>query len=365
MTVYLRSITLKNFRTYLSESISFHKRFNLITGDNAQGKTNLLEAIYLLCNFKPFKQVGNEELISFGQDQARIKGEIEAANGLNEIHVALSGEGKNVRLNGKVVYNLSKYSGSFSVVLYLPSDLNIVKGSPSVRRQYIDTLISNLDPQHGKDSRSYYKTLGQRNALLSRGSKINTDTMEVWDDKLAEIGARVTDRRLKAIRKVGDVLKKIYDSTSGVNSSVEIVYSNSYRKTDGLKKSIRDGLQESLEKDKYRGHTSVGPHRDIISFYLNGRDTSSFASQGESKNLVLALKATEINIYSSMKEEKPILLLDDITSELDRRRKNFLFNLLLSYSGQIFVTSTSEEEIPYTGERKLFRVENGKAVTVG
>lgn len=361
--MYLRSITLKNFRTYNSESITFHKRFNLITGDNAQGKTNLLEAIYLLCNFKPFKQVSNEELITFGHKQARIKGEIEADNGLNEIHVALSEQGKNVRVNGKVVYNMSKYSNRFSVVLYLPSDLNIVKGSPSARRQYIDSLISNLDLQHSRELRSYYKTLGQRNALLSRGSKINADTMEVWDEKLAETGAKVTERRLRAIKKIGEVLRKIYDSTSGVSSDVEIVYRKSYRDIDGLQQSIKSALRDNLEKDKNRGHTSVGPHRDVISFYLNGKDTSSFASQGESKNLVLALKATEINIYSSMKEEKPVLLLDDITSELDRRRKNFLFNLLLSYTGQIFVTSTSEEEIPYTGERKIFRVENGKVTT--
>lgn len=362
--MYLRSITLKNFRTYLSESISFHRRFNLITGDNAQGKTNLLEAIYMLCNFRPFKQVGNLELITFGKEQSRIKGEIEAGNGLNEVHIALSGDGKNVRVNGKVVYNLARYSANFSVVLYLPSDLDIVKGSPSVRRQYIDTLISNLDMQHAKDVRTYYKTLGQRNALLSRGSKINADTMEVWDEKLAESGARITARRVKAIKKVEEVLKKIYDSTSGVSSDIEIAYSYSYDNTGNIQQSIKQGLKSRLEKDKKRGHTSVGPHRDVISFHLNGKDTSSFASQGESKNLVLALKATEINIYSSMKEEKPILLLDDITSELDRKRKNFLFNLLLSYTGQIFVTSTSEEEIPYKGERKLFRVENGRAVNI-
>lgn len=359
--MYLRSITLKNFRTYLTESVSFHRRFNLIIGDNAQGKTNLLEAIYMLCNFRPFKQVSNEELIAFGQPQARLKGEIEAENGLNEIHIALSPEGKNVRVNGKVVYRLSKYTGMFVVVLYLPTDLNIVKGSPSVRRQYIDTLISNLDLEHIKDTRAYYKTLGQRNALLSRGSKLDINTMDVWDEKLAETGARVTSRRLKALKKLGETLKRIYSSASGVNSEVEVGYKKSYVYEDNLRQSIKKALRDKFEKDKARGHTSVGPHRDIISFFINGRDASSFASQGESKNLVLALKATEISLYRSLKEEKPILLLDDITSELDRRRKNFLFNLLLSYSGQIFVTSTSQEEIPYTGERKVFRIENGKA----
>lgn len=362
--MYLRSITLKNFRTYRSESVTFHSRFNLITGDNAKGKTNLLEAIYLLCNFRPFKQVRNDELITFSESLARIKGEIEAENGLNEVHITLSEKGKNVRVNGKVIYNIAKYAGRFNVVLYLPSDLNIVKGSPSARRQYVDNLISNLIPEHLKELRAYYKTLGQRNALLSKGSDRSRMTMEVWDEKLASLGAAIAGRRIKVIGRMREILAKIYNSTSGADSDLEIRYRKTYPDDGELRESIKKALDTSRREDMRRGHTTVGPHRDIISFAINGRDTSSFASQGESKNLVLALKATEISMYRSMKEEKPVLLLDDITSELDRNRKNFLFNLLLSYSGQIFVTSTSEDEIPYTGDKKLFRIENGRATTV-
>ncbi len=359
--MYLRSITLKNFRTYKAESLTFHERFNLIVGDNAQGKTNLLEAVYLLCKFRPFKQVKNEELIRLGSPSAGVKGEIEAENGLNEIHISITPRGKNVRVNGKVLYNLSSYRGKFNVVLYLPSNLSIVKGSPSVRRRYIDNLIANLDPKHLSDIRAYYRTLGQRNRILSRSRTVLLSEVEIWDEKLSEVGARIVSRRLRAIEKLEKILKKIYATTSGVKSAIDVRYLPSYKIEGDIEGSLKKSLAEGFKKDKKRGHTTLGPHRDVITFYIDGKDTSSFASQGESKNLILALKATEISMYRTLKDKKPILLLDDITSELDRNRKNFLFNLLLSYSGQIFVTSTSEDEIPYSGEKRVFRVKEGRA----
>ena len=147
----LRSITLKNFRSYISDTFSFHPSFNLIYGDNAQGKTNLLEAIHFLLSYKPFKQVRHEEIIYFGKDEAGIKGEIESGSGLDEVHVLLSGERKIVKLNGKIVYKISRIVGRYGVVTFLPSDIELVKGGRQGRRRYLDTLISGCDASYLRD----------------------------------------------------------------------------------------------------------------------------------------------------------------------------------------------------------------------
>ena len=360
----LRSLTLKNYRTYKSQSFSFHKNFNLIVGNNAQGKTNLLESIYFLCNFRPFKQTKNEELIAFGEPSAGLKGEIISNSSLNEIHINLIKGKKNVRINGKIIYNLSKYFGRFNVVLYLPSDLKIIKGSPQVRRQYFDALISSLSNEHLKDLKDYYRVLTQRNSLLSRGSKISDQSIGVWDDRLSEIGSRLVKRRMKTFRVLKDELNKLYSSTSGINSQIDIQYKTSYMGSKDIQTGIKNRLEGNYRIDLMKGHTTVGPHRDVIEIEIDGRNSYKYASQGESKNLVLALKASEISLYNSFTGKNPILLLDDITSELDRKRKGFLFGLLLDYEGQIFVTTTGVDEIPYKGEKKVFSIEKGKPVTI-
>lgn len=360
----LRSITLRNFRAYKTQNLSFHNKFNLIYGNNAQGKTNLLEAIYYLCTFRPFKQLKNEEIITFGESSGGIKGEIESETGLNEVHIYIAKGKKTVRLNGKLVYSLSKYVGRFNVVLFLPEDLRIIKGSPSVRRQYVDAFICNIHSEHIKDLKDYNKAVSHRNAVLSKSKNVNEFSLEIWDEKIAEIGARIIRRRVRVIERLSKELNTIYNTTSGVNSIINIKYQASFKHDGNIEDSIKSSLRANIPKDRLRGHTSVGPHRDIITIQLDSKDASSYASQGESKNLVLALKASEIRLFDSTKGKKPILLLDDITSELDKNRKGFLFELLRDYAGQVFVTSTGVDEIPYKGEMKSFHIKAGKALQV-
>ena len=357
----LRSLNLRNFRTYKNLNLSFHDKFNLIYGNNAQGKTNLLEAVYYICSFRPLKSIKNEELITFGKENAGIKGEIVSESGLDEININISKGKKTFRLNGKIVHRLSKYIGRFGVVLFLPKDLEIVKGSPSIRRHYLDALICNLNSEHTKDLKDYNKAISHRNSVLANSKNINSDMLEAWDSKTAEIGSKLTTRRLSIIKGLGTKLNKLYNSTSGVNAKIDVVYKISYEKNGTLQDSILNALRKNFNKDRLRGHTTVGPHRDYIGFKIDGNDTTTYASQGESKNLVLAFKAAEIYMYESIKGQKPILLLDDITSELDKNRKGFLFALLKDYGGQVFVTSTETDEIPYKGEKRVFRVKKGRA----
>ena len=357
----LRSLTLLNYRSYKAQSFIFHDRMNLIYGDNAQGKTNLLEAIHFLLMFKPFKQVRHEEIISFGAGQCGIKGEIETGSGLDEVHVLLSGDRKTIKLNGKIVYRTSRILGRYNVVSFLPSDLELIKGGPQGRRRYLDTFICTLEPAHLKDLKLYHRTLMQRNAVLAKTSGLTPRKLEIWDEKLAETGAHVVSRRISYIKKISPHLKRIYTRTSGLESDVGLHYKGSFSTQSNLEEEFRKELGSRIEMDRRRGHTTVGPHRDILSFSIGGRDSSLYASQGEAKNLALALKASEIELTRDVLGRTPILLLDDLTSELDEGRRKFLFRLLQDFSGQIFITGTSLNEILSRGEMRLFHIQGGKA----
>ena len=188
--------------------------------------------------------------------------------------------------------------------------------------------------------------------------------MEVWDTKIAEIGSKITQRRLKTISSLGAKLNELYNSTSGVNAKIDLVYKASYEKRGNHEASILNALKDNFKKDLERGHTTAGPHRDYIGFRIDGSDSTTYASQGESKNLVLALKAAEIFMYETVRGQKPILLRDDITSELDKNRKGFLFALLRDYAGQVFVTSTAADEIPYPGKKKVIRITKGRVQVI-
>jgi DNA replication and repair protein RecF len=359
--VILKSLILRNFRSYAAENFSFHERINLIYGDNAQGKTNLLEAIHLLLTQRPFKQVRFEELVSFGASECRIKGEVESDAGLDEVHVHLLGEKKTVTLNGKVVYKPSRIVGRYNVVSFLPSDIELVKGSPQGRRRYLDALICTLEPVHLRDLKHYHRSLLQRNAVLARASGLTPGMLEVWDENLAETGSLVVARRLRYVEKIVPHLKRIYRLTSGDDAEVDILYKTTALLTGGLAEGFRSELASRFEKDRKRGHTTFGPHRDAVGFAIRGNDASLFASQGEAKNLALALKSAEIELVRTLLGKTPILLLDDVTSELDERRKGFLFNLLDGFQGQIFITSTSLGEIRLKGGMKAFHIRAGRA----
>lgn len=357
----LKSLILRNFRSYAAENFSFHERINLIYGDNAQGKTNLLEAIHLLLAQRPFKQVRLDELISFGSSDCRIKGEVESDAGLDEVHVLISGEKRTIKLNGKVVYKASRIAGRYNVVSFLPSDIELVKGSPQGRRRYLDALICTLEPAHLRDLKLYHRSLLQRNAVLSRASGLTPEMLEVWDSKLAESGSLIISRRHKYIEKLRPHLVRIYKLTSGEDTAPDIVYRSSAESHDGLAETFKSELASRFEKDRRRGHTTFGPHRDAVGFTIGGRDASLFASQGEAKSLALALKASEIELVRGSLGKTPILLLDDVTSELDERRKGFLFGLLDTFPGQIFITATSLGEIRLSGEMRVFHIRGGRA----
>ncbi len=356
----LKHLSLRNYRNYEKLSLPFYSGFNVIHGRNAQGKTNLIESIYLVCGLRPFSGAKNSELVRFGSEASLVKGEILAENGLNEVHITVRKEGRHTRLNSKTIRSVSQHFGRFKVVLFLPSDIEIVKGGLQVRRNYLDSVISALSPAHIKQLRDYQKALIQRNHMLGSREKVSSLSIELWDEQIAQKGAEIINRRIEMIKNFNHKLGEVYGEHGESDVSARINYGFSFERGADIVESIRNALAKSFSADRKRGHTTVGPHRDRIGFLVNGKDASRFASQGQSKNLVLALKASEIKIFRNHSKINPILILDDITSELDTKRRSFLFNTLSKFPGQVFVTSTDKNEIPRRGEFHSYLVDSGR-----
>ena len=358
--VQLKHLSLRNYRNYESLSLPFYPGLNVIHGRNAQGKTNLLEAIYLVCGLRPFSGAKNSELVRFGCEASLVKGEILSGNGLNEVHITVKKEGRHTRLNSKTVRSISQHFGRFKVVLFLPSDIEIVKGGLQARRNYLDSVISAIYPAHIKQLRDYQRAVGQRNHMLGSGEKVSSLSVELWDEQIARYGADIVSRRIEMIKSFNRKLAEVYGEHGESDTSALVSYGFSFERGEDIGKGIREALSKNFPLDRKRGHTTVGPHRDRVGFLLNGQNASRFASQGQSKNLVLALKASEIRLFKEHTGTNPILLLDDITSELDMKRRSFLFQTLSEFTGQVFVTSTDKDEIPRRGEFHSFFVDSGR-----
>jgi DNA replication and repair protein RecF len=362
--VTVKSLTLLNYRNYKNESFIFHYNFNLIIGQNGHGKTNLLEAINLICKFKPFKKTNLGEIINFGSEQTRLKGEILNKNKLNEINIQLLSSSKIIKVNNKILYKTAKYSNQNKLVTFLPQEIDLIKGPPANRRNYLDLMITNLDPEHLVDSKNYYKILKQRNALLAKPPKDSPGLLEVWNEKLSEPAGRITERRIKFINKISPIINKYYSKISGTKNLINIEYKSQFEISSNYKDDYISSLQRNLKKDILRKFTTTGPHRDQVIFNINGEDCSKFASQGESKSLVLSIKSAEIDLYRELSCEYPILILDDISSELDDKRKSYYSQLLNNYSGQIFVTTANLEPDLKRNANKIFHIESGRIVKV-
>jgi DNA replication and repair protein RecF len=358
--VYLRSLTLQNFRNYRQQTLSFHPRLNLIVGKNGQGKTNILESIHLLATARAFSRMKTDELITFGEHHGRVKGEFETAGGLSEVHIILSPDGKTITLNGKVVYDPSRILSKFSLVCFLPQDTNIVKGPPSERRRYLDEVICGIDPLHLKDLRQYSRAILQRNSILQKNPAL-TESIQIWDKQIAEIGARIIKRRRELIKRLNPLLGNTYRTISGADVHTAIEYSSSIPEEGDTESRLREELAERRELDKSRGHTTVGPHRDKPELTLNHLNASAFASQGEAKTLAIALRSSEITLIKNTLGRIPILLLDDISSELDESRKGYLYQLLGKFPGQMFLTATSTADVSFKEDKKIFLIKEGTA----
>lgn len=360
--MYLSKVELKNFRNYQQEAVEFHSKVNIITGKNAQGKTNLLESLYIMSLGKSFRTSKDTEMIGFDKEFCRAKSTSVKDGRELEIEITISKEGKTVKINGmKTSKNIDLLENVYMVV-FSPEDLKIVKDEPEKRRKFVDRELCQLKPMYYRNLGRYKKILQQRNSLLKQ-QEVREDMIAVWDEGLAEYGAKIIQERNSFIKKLSGISRGISTAITNGKEALEIIYeanaacqSNYEEQKEYLKKM----LNKSLKNDIFRRNTSVGPHKDDIKLCVDGIDIRHFGSQGQQRTAALSLKLAEIQLIKDETKISPILLLDDVLSELDGERQNFLINSLDEV--QLFITTAelNDEVRSKLPEGKTFIVEGGR-----
>lgn len=361
--MFLRNLVLRDFRNYEELNLCFRKNVNLIIGNNAQGKTNLLEAIYCLCTSKSHRTNRYEEMIRSDQPGFHIKGEFESDGVFFSLElISLTDGKKRARLSGKPIDRLSDLVGMAKAVIFSPESLLIVKGAPSERRRFLDILISQIDRVYLHNLQSYLNVLKQRNELLKqvRDGRSKRELIDVWDEQLLQYACDITARRRDVVEKLSPIAADVHDEISG-GEKLEFVYQvNGDQVSDvDIGQYLETSLAESRERDIIRGSTSVGPHRDDIVILLNGADSRRFCSQGQQRTISLSLKISEFSMIREQTGKTPIMLMDDVASELDPQRGAFLYRSLDRFDAQVFLTTTHVEKDYHIGDFDLFIVTRG------
>jgi DNA replication and repair protein RecF len=361
----LRYLELENFRNYEKGASSFLPDCNLLIGSNAQGKTNLIEAIFTLCLTKSFRSNSDSELVYFGREEFRLFG-----NFISDRHtsheVAISyhlGQTKEVHLDRKKGIRASQLVGLFPVVLLSPAHYSTTLGGPSQRRRFVDMLLAQCNPKYLQNLQAYLRVVRQRNKILNRfraGDGVRDSVLEPWDVGLVEWGSQVIQSRIDFLDRFNGLLAQKYSWLTDSDQKLELRYLPSSIDISGS--DIRQAFERSLEtlrkREKARGTTLLGPHRDDFRFLLNGLDLRKFGSQGEHKTVLMACKLAEFDFLREKRGETPILLLDDVFSELDVQRRRQIWQTLTDV-GQTFISATEELHFPEAGKAKVYRIHQG------
>lgn len=331
----ITKIKLENFRNYTNQEISFNKGINVIYGDNAQGKTNILEAIFLCSMGKSFRTNKDKELIKLSEDFAKINIEYEKSDRKGKIEYIISNK-KIISINGVKIKKLSELLGNINSIIFSPDDMGILKDGPQKRRKFLNMLISQLRPRYLFNLNDYNKTLEQRNNYLRQIKYENKpkNMIDIWNEKLANHAQIIYEYRREFVDKI---LKKIVDIHKNITNNSEKIKINYISDFKNKEEYIRK-LNEKLNKDIERGYTSTGIHKDDFEVYINGKNINLYGSQGQFRTAILSLKLSELYVIYDEIGEYPILLLDDFMSELDeKRRKKFVENIT---DAQVILTGT-------------------------
>jgi DNA replication and repair protein RecF len=360
--VHVGSIKLSNFRNYSTLEAGFHPRLNVLLGSNAQGKTNILEAIYCLSTTRSFRAIVDEEMIQFGQEIAGIEGLLEGEKGRDQIYLELKrGKGKTLNLNGKKQKKLSSCLGQIPAVIFSPDDLFLIKGGPSLRRKYLDGTILQLDPGFLPHFQQYERALKQRNALLRQRTAQLESQVGLWDMPLAEHGAMILKKRMETVKRLSDFAGQALRDLTGGLELFEFKYEKTLaEESENLKNDLLKAFQKARSEELARGVTIVGPHRDDIGFFVNGELLRKFGSQGQQRTGALALKLAQLSILAEGHHTQPLILFDDVMAELDENRRAFFLNHV-QHGGQAFLTGTSAHEFASAMKvARVFSVQDGQ-----
>ncbi|MCW3488979.1 DNA replication/repair protein RecF [Dethiobacter alkaliphilus] len=367
----LETIELRNYRNYSSLSLELNPNINLFFGSNAQGKTNLLESVAFIAAGRSFRTRNEGELILWGENNCTASARVCNRMGRETLKVSFDVGSRNkiFSVNG-LTMNRSNYAGRLVTVLFTPEDLSIVKGSPAVRRKFFDDEISKILPVYEYELGRLQQIIRQRNNLLKkfRQKVLGSQELASWNEQLAILSAKILIKRVTAIRRIGLLARLSHRNLTGRDESLEILYQSFLPLDDGVLDTqvIQDALLAGLEEKKHEearlGQTLLGPHRDDIVFNINGRNARLYASQGQQRTLVLALKLAELEFIKGETGEYPVLLFDDVFSELDERRRRLLVETI---DGRIqtFITGTEAEKLRQFKESgKMFKVREGEVV---
>lgn len=354
----IKQLKLKNYRNYDLLELDFDPSTNILYGDNAQGKTNILESIYMCGTTKSHRGTKDRDMIRFGQEEAHIEAVIDKKGVPFEIDIHLKNNSpKGVAINKMPIRRAIELFGIVNIVFFSPEDLNIIKNGPSERRKFIDLELSQLDKVYLSDLTNYNRIVNQRNKLLKDvyDRKDLMETLDIWDLQLVNYGKKIIDRRNKFIVELNEIVGKVHEQLTGGKEHLQIYYEPSVSSMD-----FETNLIKNREKDIKMKSTSVGPHRDDICFMSDGLDIRKFGSQGQQRTAALSLKLSEIEIVKKVINDTPILLLDDVLSELDKHRQNYLLDSISDI--QTLITCTGLDD--FVNNRfhinKIMHVDNGK-----
>lgn len=356
----IKSLELADFRNYDSLHIDFSKGTNILYGDNAQGKTNILEAIFLSATTKSHKGSKDKDIINFEKEEAHIRTFLEKEE--DEIRVDMhlrKNKTKGIAIDGQKIKKASELLGLLNVVFFSPEDLSIIKNGPSERRRFVDMELCQLDSFYIYNLNHYNKIVNQRNKLL-KDMYFNPslrDTLNIWDSQLISFGSKIIERRKLFVEQLNEIIFGIHKKLSGDKEELIIKY-----EPDVLIDDYERLLSSSQEKDVKLKQTTVGPHRDDFSFMVGNIDIRRFGSQGQQRTAALSLKLSEIELVKKLTKDNPVLLLDDVLSELDSNRQNYLLSTIGDI--QTIITCTGLDE--FVNNRfeidKVFKIENGSII---
>jgi DNA replication and repair protein RecF len=358
----IKSLELENFRNYENLSLSFDSGTNILYGDNAQGKTNILEAIYMSATTKSHKSSKDKDIIKFDSDEAHIRTYVVKDGLENRVDMHLrKNKTKGIAINGQKIKKAAQLLGLLNVVFFSPEDLSIIKNGPSERRRFVDMELCQLDSVYLNNLNNYNKIVNQRNKLLKEMifNPSLGETLFVWDSQLVSYGIKVIERRKEFVMALNEIIYDIHKKLSGGKEELIIAYEPDIEPNEFEKK-----LAASNERDIKLKQTCVGPHRDDFSFIVGDIDIRKFGSQGQQRTAALSLKLSEIELVKKITNDTPLLLLDDVLSELDSNRQNYLLNSIGDI--QTIITCTGLEE--FVNNRfeinKVFKVSNANVVSV-
>jgi len=362
----INKLYLRNFRNYLDLEIDFNDKLNIIIGNNAQGKTNILEAIYFLSITKSFLSVNEKTLIFRDKEFSMIKGDVVNSNFNKKLSILINDNGKKIEVNQKIIKRNIDYLGNLRVIIFSPDDIRLLKDSPGNRRRFLNIELSQLYDKYVKLLSEFNIVLKQRNEYLKiiKNGNFNQEYFNILNDKYASLAVEIYIYRNNFINKINEYITDKYYFISGDNNLfVKYISDTSISNRVEMKNSLLSRLNDNKNREVMYGNTMIGPHKDNFCFYLDESNLSLYGSQGQLKMAILALKLAEIDVFRSVTGETPVLLLDDIFSELDIEKRNKLIKFL-NDDVQTIMTTTDLSEIDNELVKiaNIYKIENGTII---